>query len=234
MEWSEVLTRQPVRLHLGGAGLCEPHPNYRGYVAVDLSPREGTWGVRHDLREPLPIPDGSVDRLHSEDFIEHLERPALARLLAEAYRVLRSGGMMRIGCPDYDNPKDRAYAAKGYDDRYPLHVTFTTAALIRELIEASPFTRYDVLAHWDRDRFISRPIDYALGYVRRTPDNDIRCRIFRAGDTLPVNLARWVKITAQDLAYAGRRGFRVSRAEMLSRPDRRWHVTSLVIDLFKD
>lgn len=233
MEWEDVLEKNPLFLHLGGSVMCHPHPNYRHYVSVDLTPPADGWGVVHDLRHPLPLPDGCVDRLHTEDLLEHLQVDELDRLLAECHRVLKKDGMMRIACPDYNNPKDRPYADKGYDDRFPLHITFTTYALVRALIERSPFTRYAFRAYWDGDNFVSKPIDYSLGWVRRTPENDIRCHIFRATDSLPINIARWVKINAVDLMYMAQNGFRVSRLDMLTRPDRRLHTTSLVVDLFR-
>ncbi len=48
----------------------------------------------------LPFADGSYDRVFCHALMEHLERPHEA--LAEAFRVLRSGGVIGICSPDAD------------------------------------------------------------------------------------------------------------------------------------
>ncbi len=57
-----------------------------------------------DLREALPLPDGSADRIYSEHFFEHLEYVDAQRLLREALRVLGPGGDLQIGVPDSEWP----------------------------------------------------------------------------------------------------------------------------------
>ena len=53
---------------------------------------------------PLPVPDESVDLVHSRDLFEHLVdyREALA-LCEEAYRALRPGGYLSIMAPNFDS-----------------------------------------------------------------------------------------------------------------------------------
>lgn len=48
----------------------------------------------------LPLADGSVDRVHSDRVLQHVERPA--RVIAEAARVLRRGGIAAFAEPDWD------------------------------------------------------------------------------------------------------------------------------------
>lgn len=64
---------------------------------------KGDWPsgiVLHDLRRPLPWDSGSVDIIYSSHTLEHLSRDEGIRLLAECYRVLRPGGIIRIVVPD--------------------------------------------------------------------------------------------------------------------------------------
>jgi SAM-dependent methyltransferase len=56
--------------------------------------------VVHDLRRPLPWDSESVDVVYSSHTLEHLSRDEGKRLLAECYRVLRVGGIIRIVVPD--------------------------------------------------------------------------------------------------------------------------------------
>jgi predicted SAM-dependent methyltransferase len=84
----------PLRLHLG----CGP-THLEGWVNVDLvstSP-DLAW----DLSRPVPFPDGSVDAIFHEHLLEHLPLPAAIGFLHECHRLLRPGGVLRVGVPDF-------------------------------------------------------------------------------------------------------------------------------------
>jgi ubiquinone/menaquinone biosynthesis C-methylase UbiE len=48
----------------------------------------------------LPFADDSIDRVHADRVVQHLQSPA--RALAEIARVLRPGGVFVVGEPDWD------------------------------------------------------------------------------------------------------------------------------------
>ena len=48
----------------------------------------------------IPCPTGAVAVLYSSHMIEHLDRAEARRFLAEARRVLRPGGILRLAAPD--------------------------------------------------------------------------------------------------------------------------------------
>lgn len=222
--WSDVEQLAPVWLNLGARQNHHPVAGYEGYVGVDLEPIGDGWTVQHDLRTPLPLPDGTVDRILTEDFVEHIPADFIADLLAECHRVLRPGGTMRIACPDYNNPKDRyAFDGHPHDSRNDLHITRTDRFMMERLLFASPFTDYRFVQYWDGDRFVRGELDDSLGPVKRCPDHDPRCR--RAG---------WSARTRGVLADAKYvvthpTSFRVG--EFMSRPGKAWHVTSLIVDI---
>jgi predicted SAM-dependent methyltransferase len=226
VEWAEVLEKDPIKLNLGGAEFCHPHPDYRGYVTVDLDSRDHGWNVRHDLMQPIPLPDGCVTSIHSEDFLEHIPLEGIERLLAECFRLLKSGGRMRIGVPDYRNPKDRWCLETGLDPRYPTHVTLTHYELMKQVFDRSPFDRYQIYHYWDGDNFVENPIDYSFGKILRTPDNHPKNRIEG-----PVQR---VKTAVRDALFRLSKGFRVTGNQMDTRKNHRLHVTSLTADLFRD
>jgi predicted SAM-dependent methyltransferase len=66
--------------------------------------------IHHDFRYGLPFPDHSVDFLYSSHLLEHLFRTEAEKLLAEAYRVLKVDGMLRLCVPDLE------YAIALYQD----------------------------------------------------------------------------------------------------------------------
>ena len=86
-----------LRLHLGSADNRLP-----GWVNIDLV-RPGrkldlSWNVKHGL----PFQDGSIDAIFAEHLLEHFTFDEGVALLAACHRVLRPGGVVRIGVPDLD------------------------------------------------------------------------------------------------------------------------------------
>jgi predicted SAM-dependent methyltransferase len=78
-----------------------------GWIDVDILP--GVADVLADFTVALPFRDASIELLHSEDLLEHLDRDAGKQLLAECHRVLRPGGVMRLLTPDLRALIDRVY-----------------------------------------------------------------------------------------------------------------------------
>ena len=226
VEWSEVLEKDPITLNLGGAEFCHPHPDYRGYISVDLDPRDHGWNIRHDLTQPIPLPDGSVFGIHTEDFLEHITVDRIEALLVECHRLLKTGGRMRIGVPDYRNPKDRWCLESGVDPRYPTHLTLTHYELMKQVFDRSPFDRYQFYNFWDGDNFIENPIDYSFGKILRTPDNHPKNKI--------EGPAQRVKTAVRDMLFLLPRGFKAPEYQMATRKNHRLHVTSVTADLFRD
>lgn len=73
---------QPLRLNLG-AGF-QP---YTGYLSVDTHPYAD---VRHDLRDPLPFADESVDEIFASHVLEHFPLWQIQEILVDWNRVLKS------------------------------------------------------------------------------------------------------------------------------------------------
>jgi predicted SAM-dependent methyltransferase len=73
--------------------------NYKhGWVNIDLA---RTADLVLDMREPIPLADGSVRMIYSEHFFEHLDYPQhAAHFLSESYRILEPGGVFSVGVPD--------------------------------------------------------------------------------------------------------------------------------------
>ena len=93
------------RLQLGAGGERVP-----GWLNSDLVDGE----IYLDVTRPLPLPDSSFAYVFAEHLIEHLSESAGQALLAELYRVLRPGGVLRVTTPDL-----RKIIAL-YEDRNPV------------------------------------------------------------------------------------------------------------------
>jgi predicted SAM-dependent methyltransferase len=102
---AEELRGAPPRVcvHVGSGG-----HSLDGWIDVDLDPVSPV-DLAADAGVSLPFRSESVDRIHSEDFIEHMDLAAGKRFVAEAFRVLRSGGIMRLLTPDLRALVERVY-----------------------------------------------------------------------------------------------------------------------------
>ena len=94
---------RPVRLHLGSSAELK-----EGWINVDLlgDPVDLAW----NLTTPLPFEDGSAAAVFSEHLLEHLTLRQGMALAEESFRLLRPGGVLRIGVPDA-----HAYARSYFD-----------------------------------------------------------------------------------------------------------------------
>lgn len=86
--------RAPLRLHLGAGG-----KRLAGWVNIDVHPAELCWNIARRL----PFSDHSVELVYSAHTFEHLSYPDDAyRHLAELFRVLAPGGIVRLVVPDIE------------------------------------------------------------------------------------------------------------------------------------
>lgn len=67
-----------------------------GWINADISPSAEYY---IDARQKLPFPDGTLDAVFSEHFLEHLEYRDAIRWLTECYRCLQPGGIFRVSTP---------------------------------------------------------------------------------------------------------------------------------------
>lgn len=72
-----------------------------GWLATDLIPSRPDV-MFLDASETFPFGDESIDRIHSEHMIEHVDHPIGRHMLAECARCLKPGGRIRLATPDFD------------------------------------------------------------------------------------------------------------------------------------
>ncbi len=86
-----------IKVHLGPG-----QRNYlQGWINVDANMFTGKCDVWTDLNNPLPFLDGTVSAVYSHHVIEHLEDTYFH--FREVYRILKPGGIFRIGGPNSDS-----------------------------------------------------------------------------------------------------------------------------------
>lgn len=81
------------KLHLGAGS-----HDLAGWLNADLIPRGDE--IFLNAAKPYPFAPGTFDFIYHEHLMEHMPYEFGRAMLAECYRVLRSGGTMRIATPD--------------------------------------------------------------------------------------------------------------------------------------
>jgi SAM-dependent methyltransferase len=84
-----------------------------GSTSTWRRPRETSLGGRFflavDLTQRHPFADASFDLGYAEDFLEHLSQAQSLIFLSEAYRTLRSGGVLRLSFPGLEGVLRKHY-----------------------------------------------------------------------------------------------------------------------------
>ena len=188
-KWALLRGRDPVCLYAGNLPVSE---RYDKFVGLSLWKHDDRH-VRHDVRRRLDLPAGFVDVYQAEDVFEHIERGRLPGVIADIHRVLKPGGVFRLAVPDYRCDLLAARCRRDGQGRIVFdpggggefrksrvvgggHLWFPVYESVRALLEESPFRdSFTFFHYYDEDgKAVLRPIDYAVGYVKRTPDHDPR------------------------------------------------------------
>lgn len=86
----------PTFLNLGCGSRYHPE-----WVNVDIVP-QGPSVIQHDLSQRLPFSAESFDVVYHAAVLEHIRRVDAPIFMTECYRVLKPGGVIRVGVPDLE------------------------------------------------------------------------------------------------------------------------------------
>lgn len=73
------------------------------FMGLALAPQHAQE-IQHDARQRLPVADGSVEKIQSQDVFEHVPYDDLPPVLDDIHRALKPGGLFRLSLPDYGSP----------------------------------------------------------------------------------------------------------------------------------
>jgi len=96
----------PYRLHLG----CGEN-RFEGWINIDLNSGDLMW----DLTQKTPFADASCNFIYSEHVIEHFPVDMGIKIFTECYRILQSGGVMRVAMPSLESIVENYTSGKWQD-----------------------------------------------------------------------------------------------------------------------
>ncbi|MBF0485474.1 MAG: methyltransferase domain-containing protein [Candidatus Omnitrophica bacterium] len=84
------------KLNIGGG-----RKNLKGFVNIDFISYPGVERqIQANILDLKFIPDGSVSHVHSNHLVEHLTAQEFREQLAQYYRILETGGLLTLRCPN--------------------------------------------------------------------------------------------------------------------------------------
>lgn len=181
------------RIYLYAGDIVGMEDKFREYIGLSLTTCNENH-IKHDITHTLPLKDNSVDRFQAEDVFEHIEIEKIPSIINEIYRILKPEGVFRLSIPDYrtDILRDRSvvdehgtiifdpYGGGDFVDGKVInggHVWFPIYENVNDLLKKSLFTKCTFYHYYDNMGIgITKPIDYSIGFIRRTPDHDDRVK----------------------------------------------------------
>lgn len=88
----------PAKIDLGAG----QYPK-EGFTRIDFD-TQGT-DIIWDIKDGIPLPDGSVEELYSSHFLEHFLPTDFHYILMEIWRVCQNGAKVEIRLPHGDTPQ---------------------------------------------------------------------------------------------------------------------------------
>jgi hypothetical protein len=82
---------RPLNLEIGGTSMRP------GWVITNVNPIADNW---LDATDTWPVEDGAIKYVYADNMIEHVPLEAGRALMAEAYRAMQPGGVIRFATPD--------------------------------------------------------------------------------------------------------------------------------------
>lgn len=195
MKFEDIKYKKNIFLYCGDLQVTSLTKTGINFIGLSLH-RNDRYHINHDITKKIDLLDNSVDIVQSEDVMEHIEYDILPSCINDIYRILKPGGLFRLSMPDYccdvlynRSVKDKngniifdAGGGGNYDEINKKvinggHLWFPKYKLVKELIEKTNFEndKVEFLHYYDNEKKpILKNINYKMGYIRRTPDNDER------------------------------------------------------------
>ncbi|WP_159074814.1 methyltransferase domain-containing protein [Polynucleobacter difficilis] len=91
------------KIYFGNLFPSEPQYQSNEFYGLALHPKFEK-DIQHNLNSRLPFEDNSLEKIQSQDVIEHIPYDNNIAILDDVYRALKPGGIFRLSAPDYCCP----------------------------------------------------------------------------------------------------------------------------------
>jgi SAM-dependent methyltransferase len=197
MKFEDIINNDKIFLYCGDMPIQRRTFTNIPFIGLSLKNND-LYHIQHNMVNPIPLKDNTVDIIQSEDVMEHIEYGMLKKSINEIFRVLKPGGLFRLSMPDYNcdvlynrSEKDEdgnIIFDKGGGGRYDItnkkvieggHVWFPVFSSVKSLLQSTYFLneKTNYLHYYDENnKPITNKIDYRKGYISRTHDHDNRVK----------------------------------------------------------
>ena len=195
--FSNIKKLDKIYLYAGDMNIDRRTKTNKDFIGLSLT-NNNQFHLQHDVIKKMDLSDNCVDIYQSEDVFEHIEYQTIPSIFNEIYRVLKPNGLFRLSMPDYrcnilyersfKNNLGVIYHDPGGGGNYDYlnnkvinggHVWFPKYESVYAIFENSDFNieKVNFLHYYDSNNNpIMKNIDYSMGYISRTPDNDNRVK----------------------------------------------------------
>lgn len=142
--------------------------NSDNWINFDYAPTNATV-QQADLLAPLRLESGSVAVVYTSHFLEHVPRSLVPALLAECFRVLRPGGVIRLVLPDLEE-MCREYLFRREAGEHE-KANFVVVEMIDQCVRLVPEGELGQIYQ----RYAADPVRYSqmIDYVRKRNGEDL-------------------------------------------------------------
>lgn len=109
-------------------------------TAASVARQRGTEVITEPL-ESLQLPEGGFDAIGMNHVLEHVTAPKA--LLAEAFRILRPGGLLSVTTPNVDSLGRRVFGSSWQWLDPPRHLTLFGRKALREMLKTIGYRRVE-------------------------------------------------------------------------------------------
>jgi len=197
MKFEDIINDKKIYLYCGDMDAKRIHYTKKNFIGLSLT-QDNNNHINFDVTNKYPLKNDCVDIIQSEDVMEHIEYSKLKESINEIYRILKPGGLFRLSMPDYNcdilyNRSNKDASGKiifdsggggNYDNINKKvigggHLWFPEFTSVKKLLETTNFLEDNIkyLHYYDENKKpVINNIDYSMGWISRTPDNDTRVK----------------------------------------------------------
>ena len=158
-------------------------------IGLDITPKQVIFAQQNHKESlfvagsghELPFKDNSFDAVVLIEFIEHIPKNAIQKLLKEAKRVLKDNGKIIITTPNYQSPYlliEWLHSKFGKVNYSEQHITHFTPKRMRKALKIAGFNKLKITTTYGIAPFLA-PISkkLALKALKNEPITEFGCRL---------------------------------------------------------